>query len=107
MSRRSNVWVAVAAVFFFINFAGGLFAAVQGERAHAGVHTVLLVLGASYVRRLWRRRSVVPDVSRQLTDNLTHLEQSVAAVAIEVERIGEGQRSITRLFTEKDLENTP
>jgi hypothetical protein len=31
---------------------------------------------------------------------LTHLEQSVDAVAIEVERIGEGQRFMTRLFTE-------
>jgi hypothetical protein len=106
MSRRSNIWVVVASLFFFINFAGGMIAAVQGEFLHAGVHAGLLVLGAYYVRRIWRRNSVVPDLSRQLTDNLTQLEQSVAAVAVEVERIGEGQRFITRLFTEKDVENT-
>jgi hypothetical protein len=106
MSRRSNVWLAVAALFFFINFAGGIIAAVQGELLHAATHAGLLVLGAYYVRRIWRRRSMMPDLSRQLTDNLRQLEQSVAAVAVEVERIGQGQRSITRLFTEKDPSRT-
>lgn len=106
MSRRSNVWLVVAALFFFINFAGGIIAAVQGELLHAATHAGLLVLGAYYVRRIWRRRSMIPDLSRLLTDNLTQLEQSVAAVAVEVERIGEGQRSITRLFTEKDASRT-
>lgn len=101
MSGRSNVWLVVAALFFFINFAGGLVAAVQGELLHAATHAGLLVLGAYYVRRVWRRNSAIPDPSQELADGLTQLEHSVAAVAIDVERIGEGQRSITRLFTEK------
>jgi len=101
MSRRSNIWLVVAALFFFINFAGAVIAAVQGEFLHAGTHVGLLALGAYYVRRIWRRRLVVPDLAGELSDNLTQLEKSVAAVAIEVERIGEGQRFITRLFTEK------
>jgi hypothetical protein len=35
-----------------------------------------------------------------LSDRLTHLEHTVDAVAIEIERIGEGQRFITRSFVE-------
>jgi len=34
-------------------------------------------------------------------------ERSVEAVGIEVERLGEGQRFITRLFTEKDTTRAP
>jgi hypothetical protein len=40
-------------------------------------------------------------------DRLTHLEQSVDAVAIEVERIGEGQRFVTRLFAENGAAPVP
>jgi hypothetical protein len=32
---------------------------------------------------------------------LTHVEQSVDSIATEVQRIGEGQRFITLLFTER------
>ena len=89
-------------VFFFVNFAGAVMPAIMGERQHAGVHAVLLVLGAVYVRRVWRRKeSANTDLSRELAEGLTHLQQSVSAIAIEVERIGEGQRFITRLFTER------
>jgi hypothetical protein len=108
MTRRSRVWPVVAVVFFFINFAGGILAAAQGELLHAGVHFGLLFLGAYYVRRIWRRgESVSTDLSRELTDSLKHLERSVEAVGIEVERLGEGQRFITRLFTEKDTTRAP
>jgi hypothetical protein len=100
MTGRSKLWLAVAGLFFFVNFAGAVLAAVQGEMLHAGTHAGLLVVGAYIARRIWRRReSEITALSRELTDGLTHLEQSVAAVGIEVERIGEGQRFITQLFT--------
>lgn len=51
--------------------------------------------------------SVIPALPRELTDRLTHLEQSVDAVAIEVERIGEGQRFMTRFFTENGTPRAP
>ena len=102
MTGRSKIWLAAAVVFFFVNLAGGVMAAIMGERQHAGLHAVLLVLGAVYVRRVWRRKeSANTDLSRELTEGLTHLQQSVSAIAMEVERIGEGQRYITRLFTER------
>jgi hypothetical protein len=43
---------------------------------------------------------VISALPGDVNDRLTHLEQSIDAVAIEVERIGEGQRFLTRLFTE-------
>jgi hypothetical protein len=100
MTRRSKVWLVAAVLFTVVNFAGGVLAAVQGEFLHASAHAGLLFLGVYYTRRIWRQGwSTIPDLSTELTDRLTHLEQSVGAVAIEVERIGEGQRFITRLFT--------
>jgi hypothetical protein len=103
MSLRSRIWLAAGALFFFINFVGAILAAMQGERRHAGVHAVLLVVGVSIARRVWRRKeAAIIAQSRELADGLTQLERSVAAVAIDVERIGEGQRVITRLFTEND-----
>jgi hypothetical protein len=103
MAQRSRIWFVVGAFFFFINFAGAVFAAAQGELLHAGAHAGLLLLGAYIARRIWRRKeSGVTASSRELTDSLRQLEQSVAAVAIDVERIGEAQRFITRLFTENE-----
>jgi hypothetical protein len=113
MTRRSMVWWVVAALFLFVNLGGAVIAAAQGELLHAGIHAGLLLLGASLMwqlapkrhgRRIWHRG---PSLSRELADRLTQLEQSVDAVAIEVERIGEGQRFITRLFTEKGIPRAP
>src|ERR671922_2677779 len=97
MSRRFKIWLAV--LFTLINFAGGVLAAGQGELLHASAHAGLFLLGAYAVARLARRRTA--PLQHELADRLTHLEQSIDAVAIEVERIGEGQRFITRFFTEK------
>src|ERR1700681_2581850 len=101
MARRSKVWLVAAVLFTVVNFAGGVLAAVQGELLHAAAHAVLILVGVYYTRRIWRQGwSTIPDLSSELTDHLAHLEQSVGAVAVEVERIGEGQRFITRLFTD-------
>jgi len=35
-----------------------------------------------------------------MTERMARVEQTVEATAIEIERIGEGQRFITRIFTE-------
>jgi hypothetical protein len=117
MSRCSKVWLVAGVLFSLANFAAGVFAAAQGELLHAGYHAGLMVLGASFVwwlasrrsaRRIWRqRKSVSSGAHHELTDRLTHLEQSIDAVAIEVERIGEGQRFMTRLFTENGIPRAP
>jgi hypothetical protein len=108
MTRRSKVWLVVAVLFAVVNFAGGVMAAAQGELLHAGVHAALMFVGAYYVRRIWRReRPAIPAITGELTDRLTHLEQSIDAVAVEVERIGEGQRFMTRFFTENGIPDAP
>jgi hypothetical protein len=62
---------------------------------------VLLPLSLALARRVWRRSAaVVTSLPREIADRLTRLEQAVEATAVEVERIGEGQRFLTRLFTE-------
>lgn len=62
---------------------------------------VFLPMSIAYARRIWRRGAkVVTTIPKELMDKLAQVEQTVEASAIEIERIGEGQRFMTRLFTE-------
>jgi hypothetical protein len=64
---------------------------------------VFLPLSIALARRIWRRSAaVVTAFPRELADRLSRMEQAVEATAVEVERIGEGQRFLTRLFTESE-----
>jgi hypothetical protein len=61
----------------------------------------LLPISIAFARRIWRRSAaVVTSFPREIADRLSRMEQAVEATAVEVERIGEGQRFLTRLFTE-------
>lgn len=62
--------------------------------------TILLItLITAFVRR---RRSVEPTQGLQrLESRLTEMQQSLDAVAVEVERISEGQRFATKLLSER------
>ncbi|MDQ3244467.1 MAG: hypothetical protein M3Q09_12120 [Gemmatimonadota bacterium] len=68
-----------------------------------------LPLSIAFARRIWRRAGVVPPVTfpRELSDRLSQLEQTAEATALEVERIGEGQRFVTRLLTEREKPALP
>jgi hypothetical protein len=116
MTRRSKIWLLLAVSFLLVNLGGVLAAVAEGELLHAGAHAVLLVLGAYLAlrfahrrnaRRVWAGRASEISFPGDLTDRLTRLEQSLDAVAIEVERMGEGQRFMTRLFAEKGIPRTP
>jgi len=62
---------------------------------------VLLPLSIAWARRIWRRSSAaVASFPREIGDRLLRMEQALEATSVEVERIGEGQRFLTRLFTE-------
>ena len=64
---------------------------------------VLLPLSIALARRIWKRSVVtVTAFPRELADRLGRMEQAVEATSIEVERIGEGQRFLTRLLTESE-----
>ncbi|MEO8909035.1 MAG: hypothetical protein ABI408_02245 [Gemmatimonadaceae bacterium] len=62
---------------------------------------VFFPLAIAYARRIWRRGSVaVSAFPKEISDRMARMEQAVEATSLEVERIGEGQRFLTRLFTE-------
>ena len=61
---------------------------------------VFFPLSVAWARRIWRRSSAVAPFPRETGDRLLRMEQALEATAEEVERIGEGQRFLTRLFTE-------
>lgn len=63
---------------------------------------VILPLTIAYARRIWRRgAAVVSAIPQEIYDRFNRLDQAVDSVAIEVERIGEGQRFMTRAFAEQ------
>jgi hypothetical protein len=65
---------------------------------------VLLSLGIPFVRALarrWERESSQAKVPPEVTARLERIEHAVEAVAIEVERISEGQRFTTKLLSER------
>jgi len=62
---------------------------------------VLLPLSIALARRIWRRGvATITQLPGELMERLTRLEQGVDAVAVEVERIGESQRYMARMFGE-------
>ena len=62
---------------------------------------VFLPLSIAYARRIWRRSSAaVSAFPSELAERMSRLEQGMESTAVEVERIGEGQRFLTKLFTE-------
>ena len=68
---------------------------------------VMLALGVPFVRALtrrWERQSLHPAVPAEVTARLERIEQAVDAVAIEVERISEGQRFTTKLLSDRASE---
>jgi len=65
---------------------------------------LLLPFVIAYARRLWRRGAVVvPPVPGEVMERLTRIEQAVDAIAVEVERVGEGQRYVTQMFSGQPL----
>jgi hypothetical protein len=59
-----------------------------------------LPLARAFSRRMDRRGGTT-QVSNEVSSQLAHLNQAVDAIALEVERISEGQRFTTRLLSEQ------
>lgn len=66
------------------------------------VLAVFLPLSIAMARRIWRRSAAsVAALPGDLMERLSRLDQAVDSIAIEVERIGEGQRFVTRVLGEQ------
>lgn len=63
---------------------------------------VFFPLSIALARRIWRRgaSAVTTVFPAELAQRLDRLDQSMDSIAIEVERIGEGQRFVTRIMSE-------
>jgi len=59
-----------------------------------------LPLARAFARRM-DRRSAAPQIPTDVASQLAQLNQSVDAIALEVERISEGQRFATRILSEQ------
>jgi hypothetical protein len=109
MTRRSKLWGWAAGIYAFINVGGLIYAAAADEEMHAMLHLFLLLIGvAAFVGWKLARRAPREDQPQpQLSDaRVEYLQQSVDAMALELERIGEAQRFSEKLRAEKG-ENPP
>jgi hypothetical protein len=69
---------------------------------------IVLSLGIPLVRAYVRRQEARPPAPDHLTDErLARIEHAIEAVAVEVERISEGQRFVTRLLADRDASRDP
>lgn len=108
---KHRAWIAVAGLLSLANVVAVWFAAQPAEPWHATTHALLAVLfGVGAQRLALRQKPTVGAevVTRQELDaRLAALEphqvtQALETIAIEVERIGENQRYLTKLLTERD-----
>lgn len=62
------------------------------------------ILTVAWARRIWRRGAqIVSAIPQEVYDRFTRVEQAIDSVAVEVERIGEGQRYLTRVLAERQI----
>lgn len=63
---------------------------------------VLFPLSVAFAMRLLRRgKTAMLSLPQEMLDRFTRLDHAVDAMAVEVERIGESQRFVTRLMSER------
>jgi hypothetical protein len=68
---------------------------------------IILSIGIPLVRglvRRWDRRAVLPVADVDTAARLERIEQAIDAMSLEVERIAEGQRFVTKLMTDRPPE---
>lgn len=98
MTRRTKLWLYGSLLFALINAAGAVYAASLGEVSHTATHVVLLLVSLYVARWVAPRASRNgPRIEPQFDERLDRLQQSLDAIAVEVERVGEGQRFVTKL----------
>ena len=110
-------WIPVAWVLSLVNLAAVWFAARPAEPWHATIHALLaLTFGIGAQRLGFRRRAIETpsdavdapadvaalrgDLAALRQGTLKHVEHAVDAMAIELERIAEHQRFLTKTLAE-------
>lgn len=106
MIKRSKLWRLAVGAYVFINVAGLLYAWRMDEEMHAMLHLFLLLLGvAGYIGWRIARRGVPQEDhlprAQVAEQRIEYLQQSVDAMALELERVGEAQRFSDKLRVER------
>ena len=93
----------------FMPRGGGMDPDVVAGLMFAFIFVVLMPISIAIARRIWRGRSIpsAPPVDTVIAPRLDRLEQAVDAIAIEIERIAEGQRFVTKVMAERQQPNLP
>jgi hypothetical protein len=73
---------------------------------------VFFPLAVAFARYIWRRSSMPPEPRNQasvdeMARRMAELQHSMDAMAIEIERISEGQRFITKVMSERPVAEIP
>lgn len=103
---KHRAWIPIAWLLSVANVGATWFAAIPAEPAHATAHALLAVLFGVGAQRLMSRRrpSSAGDEVAVGDERMTRLENAIDAIAVEMERIGEGQRFVTKLLAEPGRE---
>lgn len=69
------------------------------------IMSIVIVLGLPlvivYARKMWKRDSVTESRPSHDDHRLERIEQAIDAMAVEVERVAEGQRFVTKLLSDR------
>lgn len=112
-STKKRVWKVIVVLFVLANLGGAVFAIA--EPLHAILH-LALAFGAYIGWRAmtkWQTEGPAPEdnletgTKKPLGTGIEYLQQSVDAIAIEVERIGEAQRFNEKLRAERGEKPSP
>lgn len=107
---KHRAWIVVAWLLSLLNLGAVWFAAQPAEPWHATTHALLALLFGLGAQHLASRRKPSADISvvtRQdlegrLASESNQVARALDAISVEVERIGEGQRFLTKLLTERE-----
>ena len=102
MAKRSKLWKIAAVIFTVVNVAGVAWGIAMADPGHAFAHVALQIVGFVVWRMTGRMREddVAPASKAVDEQRIEYLQQSVDAIALEVERIGEKQRFMDKLRVE-------
>ena len=109
MTKRIKLWFYGSLLFALLNVGGAVFAAdVSGDPAHVATHVFLAFLGLYVAWRVRRPRAgpEAPQAAPLFDERLERIEQSLDAIAVEVERVEEGQRYVMKLGQQADEKKT-
>jgi hypothetical protein len=61
-------------------------------------------LAIAYARRIWKKSvTTVVAIPQEIYERFNRIDQAIDSVAVEVERIGEGQRYVTKLVNDRAI----